>query len=86
MMTFRIPSRMKQWILMTLLTGVTVFPIALPKSSQAATYQVGDVVDNFTLYARLPLTIDDRTIPAGDPVHLHDFAGKILFIEFFFIW
>ena len=53
----------------------------------AATYQVGDIVTNFTLIARRPFTNDaGRAFEANAPVQLHDFAGKIVFVEFFAVW
>ena len=53
----------------------------------AATYQVGQVVDDFTLYARYAFTNDQgQVIAPGDPVRLSDFEGKIVFFEFFFWW
>ena len=54
---------------------------------QAATFEVGDVVDNFTLYARTAFTgADGQPVAPGDPVSLHDFEGKIVFVEFFWVW
>lgn len=56
-------------------------------SSQAAIYKVGDIVGDFTLYARRPVTNDlGQVTPIGSPVRLSDFAGKIVFIEFFYYW
>jgi hypothetical protein len=53
----------------------------------AATYQVGNIVSNFTLIARHPLTNDaGRIFASNAPVQLHDFAGKIIFVEFFAVW
>jgi hypothetical protein len=63
------------------------FLVGLGSSSQAAIYKVGDIVSDFTLYARRPITNDlGQVTPAGSPVHLTDFAGKIVFIEFFYYW
>lgn len=39
-------------------------------------YQVGDIVENFTLVNR----------ENGEPVSLHDFEGKIVFLEWFAYW
>ena len=65
----------------------STFLVGLGSSSQAATYKVGDIVSNFTLYARRPITNDlGQVTPTGSPVRLADFAGKIVFIEFFYYW
>lgn len=56
-------------------------------SAQAGTYQVGDIVTNFTLVARRPFTRSDGTpVPAGATVHLSDFAGRVVFLEWFAVW
>ncbi len=72
---------MKHWIRMLLL------PLALTQSSEfarAATYRVGDTVTNFTFVARRQFTRPDGTIaPAGSTVRLSDFAGRIVFLEWF---
>jgi len=53
----------------------------------AATYQVGNIVSNFTLIVRHPFTNDaGRVFASNAPVQLHDFAGKIVFFEFFAVW
>ena len=58
---------------------------ALP--TLAATYQVGQVVDDFTLLARRAFTNDQgQVVAAGEPVRLRDFEGKIVFLEFFYVW
>jgi thiol-disulfide isomerase/thioredoxin len=55
--------------------------------AQAATYRVGDIVTNFTLVARRPFTRADGTpVPAGARVHLSDFAGRVVFLEWFAVW
>ena len=48
--------------------------LAGPLPSQ--TYQVGDIVDNFTLTNRA----------TGQPASLHDFAGRVIFLEWFAYW
>lgn len=59
----------------------------LVSSTQAAVYKVGDIVSNFTLYARRPITNDlGQVTPVGSPVRLTDFSGKIVFVEFFYYW
>src|SRR5437867_1218604 len=55
--------------------------------AQAATYSVGDIVTNFTLVARRPFTRPDGTpVPAGATVRLSDFAGRVVFLEWFAVW
>ena len=54
---------------------------------RAALYQVGDVVTNFTFVARQEFTRPDGTVvPAGATVHIQDFAGQIVFLEWFAVW
>jgi len=56
----------------------------LPSVSTGATYQVGTVITNFTVYLRRNWTNDSgRIFRAGMPVQLTDFSGSILFVEFF---
>src|SRR5882672_7358914 len=53
----------------------------------AATYQVGNIVTNFTLVARRTFTRPDGTaVPAGAAVNLRDFEGRIVFLEWFAVW
>ncbi len=53
----------------------------------AATYQVGNIVTNFTLVARRAFTRPDGTaVPAGAAVNLRDFEGHIVFLEWFAVW
>lgn len=54
--------------------GASLFAAAAPVHAQA--YRVGDTVQNFTL--------TDRA--TGQPVSLTDFAGKIVFLEWFTWW
>lgn len=70
----------RQWLFaLTLLMIVETVP--------AATYRVGDTVTNFTFVARKPFTRPDGTaVPAGGPVNLTDFAGRIVFLEWFAVW
>ena len=69
------------------LLGLPVFALLAPPSLRAATYAVGDVVDDFTLYARTSFTNGQgQVLQPGDPVSLHDYEGKILFLEFFYVW
>jgi peroxiredoxin len=50
--------------------------LASSVATQAQRYQVGDIVQNFTL--------TNRT--TGQPVNLHDLEGKIVFLEWFAYW
>lgn len=49
---------------------------------EGAYYQVGQVVTNFTLYARQSWT---NSLGFGEdaPMRLSDFSGKIIFVDFF---
>jgi len=49
---------------------------------QGAYYQPGQVVTNFTLYAR-PSWTNSAGFPEDAPMRLRDFAGKIIFVDFF---
>jgi thiol-disulfide isomerase/thioredoxin len=56
-------------------------------TAPAALYQVGDTVTNFTFIARRAFTRPDgMNVSAGDPVHIQDFPGHIIFIEWFAVW
>jgi hypothetical protein len=47
-------------------------------------YKVGDTVTNFTLYTRRQWTNQTgRVFVPGTPLQLSDFAGSIVFLEFF---
>ena len=53
-------------------------------ASPAATYQPGDVVTDFSFVNRRDWINDlGQLVPAGVPLRLSDFAGKIVFIQFF---
>ncbi len=55
--------------------------------AEAATYQVGQTVTNFSFAARRQFTRHDGTVvPAGATVRLADFAGRIVFLEWFAVW
>lgn len=55
--------------------------------AQAATYRTNDIVTNFTLVARKQFTRPDGTVVApGATVNLTDFAGRIVFLEWFAVW
>ena len=75
--------RFKKWMCLLLLA----LPVAPSEIASAATYQVGDVVTNFTFKARRQFTRPDGTVvPAGSPVRIRDFAGRVVFIEWFAVW
>ena len=51
---------------------------------QAAFYQPGQVVTNFAIYTRRAWTDSTgKAFVPGSPIRLSDFAGKIIFVEFF---
>lgn len=75
---------LKHWTRMLLLTLALTQGI---ESAHAATYRVGDIVTNFTFAARRQFTRPDGTIvPPGGAVRLSDFAGRIVFLEWFAVW
>jgi thiol-disulfide isomerase/thioredoxin len=53
-----------------------------------ALYQTGQVVtNNFSFIARRPFTRPDGTaVPAGAQVRIQDFAGRVVFLEWFAVW
>ena len=52
--------------------------------AQADLYRAGQIVSNFTVYARLPfMNMAGRVFPPGSPVQLTDLAGYVIFAEFF---
>jgi len=57
------------------------------ESARAATYRTNDVVTNFTFVARKQFTRPDGTVAAaGSRVNLTDFAGRVVFLEWFAVW
>lgn len=61
-----------------------MFGAGIPSVGAGATYQVGSVVTNFTIYLRRAWTNESgRVFPAGTPMRLSDFSGSVLFVEFF---
>ena len=69
----------------TLLLALAVLQESEP--AQAAIYQVGQTVTNFSLIARRSFTRPDGTsAPAGSTVRLADFAGRVVFLEWFAVW
>ena len=58
--------------------------LALSDVAHADLYRAGQIVSNFTLYARLPFTnMAGRVFSPGAPVRLTDLAGYVIFAEFF---
>lgn len=54
------------------------------ESPGAQYYQVGQIVTNFTVYTRLLWTSPSgQVFNPGSPMCLSDFAGHVVFIEFF---
>ncbi|MEO6036031.1 MAG: TlpA disulfide reductase family protein [Verrucomicrobiota bacterium] len=53
-----------------------------------ALYKVGqNVTNNFYFIARRPFTRPDGTaVPAGARVYIRDFAGRVVFLEWFAVW
>ncbi len=76
-------QRTKPWTLMLLLAGTVLQTV---HCAGAATYQVGNTVLDFTLVARRAFTNNGVVMPAGSKVHLRDFEGKIVFLEWFAVW
>lgn len=57
------------------------------ETANAALYQVGDTVTNLTFIARRQFTRPDGTVvPAGAQAKIQDFAGRIVFLEWFAVW
>jgi hypothetical protein len=70
--------------------GATILVLGLgcgvvPESARAQNFQsLGQVVTNFTLYSRNQWTNDaGRIFPEDTPLKLSDFAGHVVFFEFF---
>ena len=72
-----VPSRaaVGLWLVVLTMAGAA-------SRSDAAYYQVGQVVTNFVLYAR-PSWTNSAGFAEDAPMRLRDFAGKIIFVEFF---
>ena len=55
--------------------------------AHADLYGPGDTVTNLTFIARRAFMRPDGTlVPAGAPVGIYDFPGRILFLEWFAVW
>jgi len=67
-----------------LLLASTVFQTI--EFAGATTYQVGNTVADFTFVARRAFTNNGVVMAAGSTVHLRDFTGKIVFLEWFAVW
>lgn len=67
---------------------VLLFALVLSLAyASAATYPAGSIVSNFTMIARHPFTNHAGQMFASNaPVQLSDFAGRIVFLEFFAVW
>jgi len=74
-LVFRRAAKVGSWL--TLLSMLVI-----SNSTRAAYYQAGDVITNFTLYAR-PAWTNSGGFAPNAPMQLSDFAGKIVFVEFF---
>ena len=60
------------------------FVTALESVCAQTNYQVGQTVTNFSLYTRRQWTNEaGRVFSPGTPMRLSDFAGQIVFFEFF---
>jgi hypothetical protein len=70
------------WLKRSLVLGLMFLAFAGLYPAQGAYHQVGDVVTNFTLYARQSWT---NSLGFGEdaPMRLSDFSGKVIFVEFF---
>lgn len=56
-------------------------------TASAALYAPGDIVTNLTFYARRSFTRPDGTfVPAGSQVKVKDFAGRVVFLDWFAVW
>ena len=76
--------RIKTWLRAFLLTlGIA----HVSDTASAALYQPGDIVTNLAFYARRAFTRPDGTaVPAGAQVGIKDFAGRVVFLEWFAVW
>ena len=62
--------------------------LAGPAAAQIGTNRIGDIVtNNFTVQNRYLWTNDNGQIfTSSNTFRLSDFAGKIVFVEFFAVW
>ena len=68
--------------------GVFLFLFSLvSQHTKAAFYKPGDVVTDFTFVAREAFSRADGTqVAVGETLHITDFAGRIVFLEWFAVW
>ena len=79
-----LPQLLQRWPRLLLLAFALT---QATSSAEAATYQVGQTVTNFSFTARRAFTRPDGTLaPAGSTVQLSDFAGRVVFFEWFAVW
>jgi hypothetical protein len=82
-------NAIKNWLIKNAtlaLVAVAVSQVVEPATA-ITTYKVGDVVTNFSFVARRQFTRPDGTVvPAGARVGIQDFAGTIVFLEWFAVW
>jgi hypothetical protein len=64
--------------------GLLLLIASASQSAYAQYYRVGQIVTNFTVHSRRAWTnsVGKAFVP-GSPVRLEDFAGKVVFAEFF---
>ena len=64
--------------------GITMLLLSLQPIIAQVYQNAGQILTNFTLYTRNQWTNDaGRIFPEDTPVRLSDFAGQIVFFEFF---
>ena len=84
MKTTHLTRFLKNW-LRPLLLALALLPAGT--FSAHALYQVGQTTTNFYFIARRPFTRPDGTaVPAGARVFIQDFAGRVVFMEWFAVW
>ena len=59
-----------------------------PHMARAATYQTGSIITNDLAFVNRKSFTNDAGLvfPAGAQVRLSDFAGRIVFLEFYAVW
>ena len=83
MKTNRLIRLLKNWPL----PGLLALVIFSGAQNAAATYQAGNVVTNFSFIARQSFTRPDGTVvAAGARTYIRDFAGRVVFLEWFAVW
>ncbi|HXG48827.1 MAG TPA: hypothetical protein VNO52_14480, partial [Methylomirabilota bacterium] len=85
-MNTRRPSLPGTPAVVRLVAGLALLAAFVPPAT-AATYSVGQTVNDFTLYLRKPYTnANGQVWTTNRPVRLREFEGKIVFLEFFAVW